>query len=112
MVLQCQSSVPLLVYTVMIFENYQRSPFWRRVDAFRFQWDHQPRKLGIMQVFSKKLITDDESIQIVSKKLEKIYEKKKNGKKDVGSLVLEGYSKEFSTQLCFIYDQLKKFYDL
>ncbi len=111
-VLQCQSSVPLLIYAIMIYENYQRSSFWRRVDSFLFQWDHKPRKLGIMQIYSKKFITDEESIQIVSKKLEKIYEKKKSGKKDVGALVLEGYSKDASSDLCFIYEELKKFCDL
>ena len=65
-----------------------------------------------MQIYSKKFITDEESIQIVSKKLEKIYEKKKSGKKDVGALVLEGYSKDASSDLCFIYEELKKFCDL
>lgn len=108
--LHCVDSLKL--YAIMIFGNYQRPSFLRRMDSLSFRFDQRPRKLGIMQVISKKDLDDLSSIMIVSKKLDKIYEKKKASKKDLDIYIFESYDKENSEDLFDIYSHLKRFCDL
>ena len=63
-----------------------------------------------MQVESKKFITDSESIEIVHKKINKLYDKAKSSKnKDISSFVFDSYSKNASENLKYIYDIICKF---
>ena len=80
--IQVQGDMRFLIYAIMIFENYKRPSFFRQMDYFRYQFDHVPRKQGIMQVDSKKILSDLESIEVVEKKLEKLQERKKTKKND------------------------------
>ena len=75
-----QGDMRFLIYAIMIFENYKRPSFFRQLDYFRYQFDHVPKKQGIMQVDSKKILSDIESIEFVEKKLEKLQERKKTKK--------------------------------
>ena len=74
-----------------------------------FRLDGNSRKLGIMQVNSKKFISDIESIDLVYKKLEKIYNKKKTSSKkfNVDEIIL-GYSKEDFDDIKTIYNCICK----
>lgn len=100
----------LIIYTIMIFNNYKRPAFLRRIDNIIFKVKGTSRKLGIMQVKSKKFITDLDSINIVIKKMLKLEEKYKG--KDNYKEILTGYDKENSEKLIYIYDVLKKFCNL
>lgn len=100
----------LIIYTIMIFNNYKRPAFLRRIDNIVFKVKGTSRKLGIMQVKSKKFITDLDSINIVIKKILKLEEKYKG--KDNYKEILTGYDKENSEKLIYIYDVLKKFCNL
>lgn len=100
----------LIIYTIMIFNNYKRSAFLRRIDNIIFKVKGTSRKLGIMQVKSRKFITDLDSINIVIKKILKLEEKYKG--KDNYKEILTGYDKENSEKLIYIYDVLKKFCNL
>ncbi len=100
----------LIIYTIMIFNNYKRPAFLRRIDNIIFKVKGTSRKLGIMQVKSKKFITDLDSINIVIKKILKLEEKYKG--KDNYKEILTGYDKENSEKLIYIYDVLKKFCNL
>lgn len=100
----------LIIYTIMIFNNYKRPAFLRRIDNIVFKVKGTSRKLGIMQVKSKKFITDLDSINIVIKKILKLEEKYKG--KDSYKEILTGYDKENSEKLIYIYDVLKKFCNL
>lgn len=100
----------LIIYTIMIFNNYKRPAFLRRIDNIIFKVKGTSRKLGIMQVKSKKFITDLDSINIVIKKMLKVEEKYKG--KDNYKEILTGYDKENSEKLIYIYDVLKKFCNL
>ena len=94
----------LVIYSIMIFNNYNKPSFFRKIDNILFKFDNKPRKLGIMQIKSKKYINDYESIVSAVKKVEKLYEKTK---KDTEVISL--YDKENSKDILFIYDELKKF---
>lgn len=115
-----QDDLRYVLYTLMIYGNYQRPNFFRRIDYFRYQFDHIPRKQGIMQLDSKKMITDLESIEIVEKKLIKIYDKLKDDSKpkkkntDFGILTIDKYikNKEEALELEKVYLQLKEFSNL
>lgn len=102
--------IRLIIYTIMIFNNYKRPAFLRRIDNIIFKVKGTSRKLGIMQVKSKKFITDLDSINIVIKKMLKLEEKYKG--KDNYKEILTGYDKENSEKLIYIYDVLKKFCNL
>ena len=110
--IRVQGDIRLLVYAIMIFENYRRPSFFRQLDYFRYQFDHVPRKQGIMQIDSKKIINDLESIEIIEKKFEKLQEKKKTKKNDIDvSFLLKGIDKkqEEIEQIEGIYQYLKDF---
>jgi len=94
-----------LMYTIMIFENSKRSRLLRSYDYFMFRINGNKRKLGIMQVESKKFISDSESIDIVHKKIEKIYNSKTKNKCDE---VLKNYSKKDYDYLKYIFDIIRK----
>lgn len=64
-----------LIYAIMIYENYYRPKTFRKVDEILYRISHRGRRFGIMQVYSKKILTDVDSIKICIKKLEKIYSK-------------------------------------
>lgn len=110
-----QGDMRFLIYAIMIFEHYKRPSFFRQLDYFRYQFDHVPKKQGIMQVDSKKILSDIESIEIVSQKLEKLQEKKKSKKNeiDVASLLKGiGMKSEEIEQITIIYQKLVEFSSL
>lgn len=110
-----QGDMRFLIYAIMIFENYKRPSFFRQLDYFRYQFDRVPKKQGIMQVDSKKILSDIESIEIVSQKLEKLQEKKKSKKNDidVASLLKGiGMKQEEIEQITIIYQKLVEFSSL
>ncbi len=70
-----------IIYSIMIYENKKRSKLLRKIDNFNYKINGGSKKLGIMQVESKKFITDSESINITYKKITKLYDRY-NKKKD------------------------------
>lgn len=105
----------ILIYALMIYENYNRPSIFRQIDYIRYQFDHVPKKQGIMQVDSKKILSDVDSIEVVEKKLEKLQEKKKVKKNTIDSLDLLkglGKKKEESVQIEKVYEYLKEFSEL
>ena len=97
-----------MIYAIMIYENHKRSSFFRNIDYFLFRLNGVSKKLGIMQVNSKKYITDSESIEIVHKKLEKLKEKYK-GKKNSSLDILKDYCKDNYMDVKNIYEIIEKF---
>lgn len=99
-----------VIYAIMIFENNRRNSILRSFDYFLFRLNGKKAKLGIMQVESSKFITDTESIEIVHKKIEKLYEKKKSGKSKVDFKdIIKDYTKENYENIVYIFDIIKKF---
>lgn len=104
-----------LIYALMIYENYRRPSIFRQIDYFRYQFDHIPKKQGIMQLDSKKILSDVESIEIVEKKLEKLQQQKKTKKNMIEPTVLLkslGKKKEEIVQIEGVYQYLKEFSQL
>lgn len=113
--IRVKGDLRFLVYAMMIYENNRRPGFFRRIDYLRYQYDHIPRKQGIMQVDTKKIISDVESIEMVEKKLEKLQDKKKTKKNVVEVFDLlksYGKKKEEIEQIDAIYQVLKEFSEL
>ena len=99
----------------MVYENYYKPSIIRKLDIIKFKIDNEERKLGIMQIKTKKIITDEESIELAIKKLEKIYDKIFNNKKikkdnNLISLIKE-YTKEEnnSEEVIDIYNKIVEF---
>lgn len=95
-----------ILYAIMIYENNKRNKFFRRIDNFMYKVNNKKCKLGIMQVESKKFITDSESIDIVKEKINKIYV---NKKRKAISFVFDEYYGFDNFDVKYIFDIIKKF---
>ena len=98
-----------LLYAIMIFNNSKRSKTLRKYDYFMFRLNGNSRPLGIMQVNTKKFITDSESIDIVYKKLVKLSEKKNSKTKININDVIKSYAKDDYLDIQYIFDIVNKF---
>ncbi len=96
-----------ILYSIMIFNNYKRPEIYRTMDNLMFKINGKSKNLGIMQIKSKKFITDSESIDIVYKKLQKLREKQKTKKISVNNII-DNYDKENSKSIKLIYDYISK----
>ena len=113
--IEAKGDMRFLIYAIMIYENYNRPAFMRQLDYFKYQFDHIPKRQGIMQVDSKKILSDVESINVIEKKLDTLQNKKKTKKNtiEVSSLMKSlGKSKDAIIEIEKIYLQLKDFIEL
>lgn len=58
----------ILLYAIMIFEDYNRGPFLRAVERMKYKVTGKGT-LGIMQVNADRIITDGESVELAYEKL-------------------------------------------
>ncbi len=102
-----------LIYAIMIYENFQRPKFLRKIDVLFYRMNREPRKFGIMQVWSREIISDEKSIQLGLKKIEKIYIRAygKQNRLRCFSFVLGKYyhNQDVSKQVLDIYQKILKF---
>ena len=102
-----------IIYSIMIYEDNRRSKVLRNYDYFMFKLNGNKRKLGIMQVESDKFITDSDSIDLVYKKLEKLYKKNTVSTKTKKTVdlykVIEEFCGDSSDYVKYIFDIIKKF---
>ena len=105
----------LLIYAMMIYEDNHRSKFLRNIDRILYRFTGKMTKMGIMQVESLKELTDEESIKMVLKELNKIEKDlttdKKTKKQKLYSEVLKQYYLDENKvdSILAIYDTLKNF---
>lgn len=94
-----------VLYAIMIYEDNNKNKVRRNIDNFMFKINGKKNKLGIMQVDSKKFISDSESIDVASKKVLKIYNSTKT--KDINKLFDKyyGYNNE---DVKYIYEIIEK----
>ena len=94
-----------ILYAIMIYEDNNKNKVRRNIDNFMVMINGKKNKLGIMQVESKKFISDSESIDIAYKKVLKIYNSTKT--KDINKLFDKyyGYNNE---DVKYIYEIIKK----
>lgn len=107
--------VRILLYALMIYENYKKPAIFRQFEYFKYQFDHIPKKQGIMQINSKKIMSDIESIEYVEKKMEKYQDNKKVKKTTVNVLdILKslGKKKDEALEIEKVYYILKEFIEL
>lgn len=104
-----------IVYAIMVYENFKRPPFLRKLDLFKSKFTNELSKQGIMQVDSKNYLTDIDSILLATKNIEKIATKlnsnTKTSKSNFVSNVLSSYYKKDSCykDVLFIYDSIVEF---
>lgn len=102
-----------LIYAIMIFKDYHRSNFLRSVDKIRFRFTGKTMKMGIMQVETNKEISDEDSIKIVIKDLNKIEKElstnKKIKKQDLYQELLREYGFNNIDDVFNIYKTIKDF---
>lgn len=64
-----------IVYAILIYEDFNRPKVARIIENINFKITKKPHTLGVMQVFSKKLINDYESVKLGTKKIVRAYKK-------------------------------------
>lgn len=64
--------IKLLVYSIMIFENFNRPFLFRKIETFIAKNSKKRRTLGIMQVSTDRVINDEVSIRLA---IDKIFQK-------------------------------------
>lgn len=69
------NDIKLITYSIMIYENYKNPLLMRKLDNLLVKYDTEATELGIMQIKTNKLITDEESIKLAVNKITKIIEK-------------------------------------
>ncbi len=99
-----------IIYAIMIYENKNRPELFRKLDYQWYKLNGKGRKFGIMQIYSKYYIDDENSIAIAIRRLERIYYKIKN-EKNIDKLVLNEYYKKenITKEVLFIVKEIKKF---
>lgn len=93
-----------LIYSVMIYENYQKPSIIRTLDKYKSKFNQKESKYGIMQIQSKEYIDDITSIKLATKKLEKIYKTTTNIPK-----VIESYYNNENKEILSIYNEIIEF---
>ncbi len=106
-----ENNLKLIVYSIMILGDYNRREILRKIDNLIFKLSLKPRKLSIMQIYSKKFITDYDGIEIVCKKIGKISEKCKTSKNSYKE-IFKSYDKDNYDTLNYIYEEINKFCNL
>lgn len=101
-----------LTYSIMIYENYNKPELLRKIDSIKYRLFHEENKFGIMQIEKKQPITDEESIDIALKKLEKTYTTNitdKVGELDIIKILIKKYYKKDIKEILNIYQIISKF---
>ena len=93
-----------LIYSIMIYENYQKPSIIRFLDKSKSKFKQKESKYGIMQIQSKEYIDDIASIKLATKKLEKIYKTTNNIPK-----VIESYYNNENKEIVSIYNEIIEF---
>lgn len=93
-----------LLYSIMIYENYNKPELIRKIDLIKYKLFKEKIKFGIMQIEKNNPITDEESIDISKKKLERIY----NINKDIKDIIKKYYKKE-KNEIKIIYEVINEF---
>lgn len=105
-------NIVLLMYSLLIYENYHKPEPIRQIDRLKYKLLHQEGKFGIMQIEKKYPITDEESIKIAQKTLEKLYQincKETTNDKATLKILIKKYYKEEKKEVETIYQTIKNF---
>lgn len=100
-----------LFYAMMIYANYQRPSFYRKLDRIVYRFTGKETKMGIMQIPSRVEIQDRESIRLAIQKLDKIIEKEAKTRKKNVLPILEAYyeDKTIALEVQEIYQEIIAF---
>ena len=95
-----------VLLSIMIYKNSKVPRFKRKIQNIKFKITGKKQALGVMQVETSKYITDEESIEIAYKKLERLSGDKK--KKNEEEIIMKYMGKEKEPVLT-IYNTIKKY---
>lgn len=93
------------LYAIMIYEDCKRNSVMRKIDNIMFKINGKENKFGIMQIDSKTIISDFESVDLAYKKISKIYKSSKT--KDINKVFYKYYGYD-NEDVNYIYEVIKK----
>ena len=101
-----------LIYAIMIYENYNKPELVRKLDIIKYKILPKENKFGIMQLEKNQPISDEESIELSLKKLDRIYNtniKDKIEELDIVKILIKKYYKRDINEIVNIYQTIVKF---
>ena len=105
----CKELIPL-IYAIMLYENRNKPEIFRKVDYYLYKFDGKGRKYGIMQIYSKYYVDDENSISIAIRRLEKLWYKYKNYQYKERRILKDYYKKDnIINDILFIMNEIKRF---
>jgi len=105
-------SIYPVIYAIMIYENYKRPIFFRKLDYIIHRFTGGEKKMGIMQISSSIELDDFTSVKMAIKKLEILDKEisKKSKKQYVGQLLNLYYENEkVASDVSDIYQKIIEF---
>lgn len=96
----------LLTYSIMIYENYNRPPFFRLFEYIKCLITGSAT-MGIMQVKSEVLISNKESVRLGTELLKKYYEDSKHNIRKTINKYNRG--NQYFEEVMYIYNIIKKY---
>lgn len=70
-----------LTYSIMIYEDFNRPKSIRIIENLNFKLSKKPHTLGLMQIKSNRILTDEESVYLGTEKIVNAYKNKTRKKK-------------------------------
>ena len=97
-----------LVYAIMIYENYKRPSFYRKIDRIIYRFTGKETKMGIMQIPSRSELTDYESIKLAIKNISQIDSTIKNSKNKCKDILNNYYKNDnnYVSDILDIYNEI------
>lgn len=102
----------LLTFSILIYENYNKPELIRKLDIIKYRLFREEVLFGIMQQKRKNPISDEESIKLSLKKLEKIYitnNQTKSKELEIIKQTIRKYYQKDNKEVEYIYKILKSF---
>lgn len=96
-----------ILFAIMIYEDNRRNKVMRNFDCLLFKLNGKKNKFGIMQIESKKFISDSESIDLAYKKILRIYNSIKTKNKDYNK-VFDKYYGYDNSDVKYIFEIIRK----
>ena len=88
----------IITYAIMIYENKKKPEIVRKLDYLIYKLNGKAKKFGVMQIYSKYYIDDENSISIAVRRLERIYYKMRKEPINDKQILKEYYKNDNTTR--------------
>lgn len=100
--------IRMLIYSIMVYEDFNRPFIFRKAEnMIKFLNPDRKMTMGVMQIFTEKYISDEESVELASKKIKNAYIENIGGDPMHSAISDYNSTNEYYGEVIAIYDMLK-----